>query len=70
MTTTKTHLAQSIGNGKINLHKSSCGLGDFNRNGRFNYITRTSEFKNSLIENGEDTVCLKCLAKAKEQGRV
>ena len=70
MSTTKTHLAQSIGNGKINLHKSSCGLSDFNRNGRFNYITRTSEFKNILDGNGEDVVCLKCLAKAKEQGRV
>lgn len=70
MATTKTHLAMSIGNGKINLHKSACGLGDFNRNGRFNYITKTSEFKNSYTENGEEVICIKCLAKAKEQGRV
>jgi hypothetical protein len=67
--TTKTHLASSIGNGKINLHKSSCGLGDFNNNGRFNYITKTSEFKN-IVANNESQVCEKCLAKAKEQGRI
>jgi len=60
----------SMGNGKINLHKSSCGLGDFQNNGRFNYITRTQEFKNIYASNGETAVCLKCLAKAKEQGRV
>ena len=68
--TTKTHLASSIGNGKINLHKSSCGLGDFNRNGRFNYITRTSEFKAILESGREDLLCEKCLAKAKQQGRI
>ena len=70
MATTKTHLGQSMGNGKINLHKSACGLGDFNREGRFNYIAKTSVFKNTFIEAGKDLVCLKCLAKAKEQGRV
>lgn len=70
MKTTKTHLAMLIGNGKINLHKSACGLGDFNKNGRFNYITRTSNFKDIFIKNGESSVCLKCLAKAKEQFRI
>ena len=70
MTTTKTHLGMQMGQGKINLHKSSCVLGDSNRYGRFNYITKTQEFKNLYNNNGEELVCEKCLAKAKQQGRI
>jgi hypothetical protein len=70
MTTTKTHLGMAMGQGKITLHKSTCGLGDFNREGRWNYIVKTSEFKRLHTERDEELVCLKCLAKAKEQGRV
>jgi hypothetical protein len=70
MTTTKTHLAISLGNGKINIHKSACGLGDSNKYGRFNYITKTLEFKNLYNNSGEDFICVKCLAKAKEQSRI
>jgi len=70
MTTTKTHLAMSMGQGKITLHKSACGLGDYNRNGRFNYITKTNEFKKIYSETGEGSICLKCLAKAIEQNRI
>ena len=70
MTTTKTHLGMAMGQGKITLHKSACGLGDSNREGRMNYITKTSAFKTLYSETGEELVCLKCLAKAKEQGRV
>lgn len=60
----------AIGQGKITLHKSACGLGDYNKNGRFNYITKTSEFKKLHTERGTELVCEKCLAKAKEQGRI
>ena len=70
MTTTKTHLGMAMGQGKITLHKSACGLGVFNHQGRWNYIVKTSEFKMLHTERGEELVCLKCLAKAKEQGRV
>lgn len=70
MTTTKTHLAQSVGNGKINLHKSVCGLSDFNKNGRFNYIARTATFKALYRDNGEEVVCLKCLEKAQAKNRI
>jgi hypothetical protein len=70
MTTTKTHLGMAMGQGKINLHKSSCGLGDMNRKGRCNYITKTSTFKTLYLERGTELVCEKCLAKAKEQGRI
>ena len=70
MTTTKTHLGMTMGQGKITLHKSACGLGDSNRYGRFNYITKTSVFRNLYLERGEELVCEKCLAKAKEQGRI
>lgn len=70
MTTTKTHLGMQMGAGKITLHKSSCGLGDFNPQGRWNYITKTSTFKTLYLERGTELVCEKCLAKAKEQGRI
>jgi hypothetical protein len=70
MTTTKTHLGMAMGQGKITTQKSSCGLGVFNPQGRWNYIVKTSEFKNIFENTGEEQVCLKCLAKAKEQGRV
>lgn len=70
MTITKTHLGMSMGQGKITLHKSACGLGDFNKYGKFNYITKTNEFKKLYTETGEQSICLKCLAKAIEQGRI
>ena len=70
MTTTKTHLGMAMGQGKITLHKSACGLGDSNREGRMNYITKTITFKTLYLERGTELVCEKCLAKAKEQGRV
>jgi hypothetical protein len=70
MATTKTHLGMAMGQGKITLHKSVCGLGDFNREGRMNHITKTSTFKTLYLEREEELVCLKCLAKAKEQGRI
>lgn len=70
MTTTKTHLGMAMGQGKITLHKSACGLGDFNRYGRFNLITKTSTFKTLYLERGTELVCEKCLEKAKEQARI
>jgi hypothetical protein len=68
--TTKYHLGMSLGNGKITLSKGACGIGSFQKNGRFNMIMKTLEFKKMFEHAGEEQVCLKCLAKAKEQGRV
>jgi len=70
MATTKTHLGMAMGQGKITLSKSACGISSFQKNGRFNLIIKTSEFKNIFEHAGEDQVCLKCLAKAKEQSRI
>ena len=68
--TTKYHLGMFLGNQKITLSKGTCGIGSFQKNGRFNMIMKTGEFKNMFIHAGENQVCLKCLAKAKEQGRI
>ena len=72
MSQTKTHVQQYIGNGKAMKSKSSCGLSTFNRNGRFNNIQPLKNFKEHYEANGLTTkyTCVKCLAKAKEQGRM
>lgn len=70
MAITKTHLVKQIIDGKVFLGKTECGLSQYQKNGRFNYIVKTQYFKNIYMNSGTESCCEKCLAKAKEQGRV
>lgn len=69
MSTTKTHIAKQIVKGKIITTKTECGLKQAQRAGRYNYIVNTATFKKIAL-NDKPQVCEKCLAKAKEQGRI
>ena len=70
MAITKTHIAKQIIAGKVILTKTECGLNEFQKGGRWNYITKTGVFKKLYEEAGTVSCCVKCLSKAKEQGRV
>ena len=70
MTLTKTHIARQIIKGKIITTKTECGLNAWNNHGRWNHIVKTSEFKSLYNTTQPELCCVKCLAKAKEQGRI
>jgi hypothetical protein len=70
MTITKTHIVKQIVKGKIITTKTECGLNAWQNGGRFNNIVKTSEFKNIYNATQTESCCEKCIAKAKEQGRI
>jgi len=68
----KVHLAKKFSNGKVNIEQTECGKrvsrNSAVRNGLM--IAKTSLFNRNFIDGGEESVCLCCLVKAKEQGRI
>jgi len=68
----KVHLAKKFSNGKVNIEQTECGkrVNRYSavRNGLM--IAKTSLFNRNFIDGGEESVCICCLAKAKEQGRI
>jgi hypothetical protein len=67
----KVHLAKKFSNGKVNIEQTECGkrVSRYSavRNGLM--IAKTSLFNRSYVDRKE-SVCVCCLAKAKEQNRL
>tara|TARA_R110000822_G_scaffold156282_1_gene296059 strand:- start:253 stop:456 length:204 start_codon:yes stop_codon:yes gene_type:complete len=67
MATFKLHIYKKLSNGTL-IANTACGRGTYTKNGAPNVMYKTNAFK--MAYNAGEAVCLTCLAKAKEQGRI
>ena len=66
----KVHLVKRMSGNRISLNKSECGKNKLSLNNQVLMVVKTNKFKQAFNDFGKDGVCLNCLAKAKEQGRI
>ena len=62
----KVHLAKRLSGNRITTSRSECGKNKHSSRNQVLMIVKTTAFKNS----NEESKCINCLAKAKEQNRI
>jgi len=67
----KQHIFAKKSEGKVRLDKTACGRWiTSSPDGGAKLAKKSKEFNLIIRENGKGRVCMNCLAKAKEEGRI